>query len=81
MTSDLVWDLVFVFENLSCPVELRFWGQHSVPASSWGKRPGVARTSVVPRRGLAFPVPTKQCFNLVNRYVSIHCLLYAKDSS
>lgn len=75
MTSILVWDLVFVFENVAALRGSNVGASTPVQASSHGNWPGGARTSVVPGKGLAFPVPPGQTFNLLSSH-----LLYATHS-
>ena len=77
MTCILVWDLVFVFENVAARRNISVGASSPVQASSHGNWPGWARMSVVPGEGPAFPTPPKPCFTLLIQcaYLLITCCM------
>lgn len=75
MTSILVWDLVFVFENVAARRNSSVGASSPVQASSHGNWPGWARMSVVPREGLAFPTPLELCLLIQCTCLLITCCM------
>lgn len=75
MTSDLVWDLVFVFKDVAALTTSSPGGSASL--TLW-KLAWVSRGVRGAWERLAFPGPMRQSFNLRNQYLSINCLLYAR---